>query len=337
MLNPFMPFLLAISASRLATTTPLSEPASTTPIVTNNPTQTPNLNAIDPRFNGHVAIQGRQILDLDAGLMALTTMLHRLSSSDFNGAIGSTAYIASGYTAVSVEVRGVPGRRDIPVKYAMWGASRVGEYILHWQEVRNHVFALTWERTVVGYMEFKRTANPLLRMPGSGSKGQIGDVGSILDAQLPRTDVTRQSLDEDITLSLRLLDDGRKMTLQYHVLNDHPMTKWELFANIYAILALIGQFPPRQRTTDSWMATPVIFPATHYFFTPIAGSSGVEFRYIADAAMSTAFFILRRELFFSVLVRVLLDEEAIGQGLIGKGDLPPPTLPAGSLRGVDGS
>ncbi|KAI4220149.1 MAG: hypothetical protein L6R36_007828 [Xanthoria steineri] len=332
MLNPFIPLLLATSASRLATTTSLLEPANTTTIVTNNPIQIPNLNAIDPRFNGHVAIQGRQLLDLDSGLMALTKMLHRLSSSDYNSAIGPTAYTASGYTSVSMEVRGVPGRRDIPVKYATWGASRVGEYILHWQEVRNHVFALTWERTVVGYIEFKRTPNSLFGMVGSGGKEQIGDVDSILDAQLPRTDVTSQSLDEDVMPSLPLLDDDRKMTLQYHVLNDHPMTKWELFANIYAILALIGQFPPRQRTTDSWRATSVIFPATYYFFTPTTGR-GVEFRYIADAAMSTAYFILRRELFFSVLVRVLFDKDAIGQGLIGKGDLPPPIPPPGSLRG----
>ena len=331
MLNPLLPVLLAVSATRPASAIP---PSTIHPIDANNPTQTPNLNAIDPRFNGHVAIQGRQILDLDSGLMALTNMLHRLSSSDYNSAIGPTAYTASGYTSVSIEVRGVPGpRRDIPVKYAIWGASRVGEYILHWQEVRNHVFALTWERTVIGYMEFKRTPNPLLRVPGSDSKGQIGDVDSILNAQLPRTDITSQNLDEkNITLSLPLLDDDREMTLQYRVLNDHPMTKWELFANIYAILALIGQFQPRQRTTDSWMATSVIFPGTYYFFTLIAGR-GVEFRYIADAAMSTAYFILRWELFFSVLVRVLLDKNAIGQGLIGKGDLPHPTLPAGSLRG----
>ncbi|KAI4098395.1 MAG: hypothetical protein LQ339_006450 [Xanthoria mediterranea] len=330
MLNPFIPFLtLAVSAIRLATALPVLEPASTIPIIAN---PTVNLGAIDPRFNGHVAIQGRQILDLDAGLIALTKMLHHLSNSDFHSAIGPTAYIASGYTSVSIEVRGVTGpRRDIPVRYAIWGASRVGEYILHWQEVRNHVFALTWERAVVGYIEFKRTANPLLGVVGSGSKGQIGDVDSILDAQFPRTDATSQNLDEDNrTISLPLANDNREMTLQYHVITDHPMTKWELFANIYAILALIGQFPPRQRTTDGWMATSVIFPLTHFFFTPIAGSGGVEFRYIADAAMSTAFFILRRGLFFSVLVRVLLDGEPIGQGLIGKGDLPPPTLAAGS-------
>lgn len=321
MLDFFLPVLLAVAAIRSATAIPVLEPASTTPLVDGNSNLTEGLGAIDPRFNGHVAVLGRQILDTDAGLMALTKMLHRLSGYDFDSAIGPAAYVAAGYTSVSVEFRGVPGRRDIPVKYAIWGASKVGQYILHWREVRNHVFALTWDRALVGYVEFKRTPIPL-SLAGSSGKDQTQDVDYVLNTQLQAAFGTH-NLGNNITLGSSLLDDDRKMTLGYHVNGDMPMTKWELFANIYAQLGLIGQFPPRQRTRNACFTTPVNFPETHFVFTPTP-ATGVEIRNIADAAISTAFFILSRGIFFSILMRILLDEEEIGKGLIWKGDMPRP-------------
>ncbi|KAL8847180.1 MAG: hypothetical protein Q9221_007781 [Calogaya cf. arnoldii] len=305
------------------TTEPASHPFS----VSGASNLTKGLKAIDPRFSGHVAVPGRERLALDDGLMALTKMMHRLSGLPFNGMIGPETWVATGYTSVSVRIRVLPGREVIPTRFAIWGAQQLGLHVLWHKTVPNLVWALTWLGSLIGYIEFKRNSLQLL-LPENASddKSDATPVAPgldlILDKQFQAVGVSGDNR-KDINIVLPVLRDDRKLSLTYYMVEDQPMTKWELFANIYSLLGAIGEHPPRQKVLTYFVVSPTLFPDTHFQIKPV-NDVEVEYRFLADAAISIAFFILRRNAFFTLLIRLQLDEEDICNGLIYKGDIPRP-------------
>ncbi|KAL8653170.1 MAG: hypothetical protein Q9226_003955 [Calogaya cf. arnoldii] len=326
--NFFMRALLGIATICTAAVIPTTtEPSGRTFSVNGPSNLTTGLKTVDPHFTGYVFDPGSESLKLDDGLMALTKMMHRLSGRYFNGMMGPETWVAAGYTSVSVEVRVGPGREVIPTRFAIWGAQQLGVHIISHRQVRNLVWALVWMGSVVGSIEIKRKS-PQLLLPGSGGGGTsdrmpvVPGLDFILDKQLRATDASGDKR-KDLTIGLPPLQDDRKESLTYHVIDDRPMTKWELFANIYSFLGHVSEHPPRRKILPYFAVTPSLFPDTYFQLLAVKDGE-VEYGFLADAAISTAFFILRQNVFSTLLLRLRLDEEVVCQCLIYKGEIPRP-------------
>ncbi|KAL8995911.1 MAG: hypothetical protein Q9169_004447 [Polycauliona sp. 2 TL-2023] len=290
MLNFISPALLAITACHSAAATPVLNPAD--PMTLSAPNSNlavvaAGLGARELQFNVRILVPGTQILNLDDGLMAVTKTLHRLSGLYYNGRMGPTTYVALGYTSVTVEIRAVPGQSNIMTRYALWGALAVGGSILQRREVRNHVFGLFWSNTVVAYIQLKRTTTAVQLSLAGGSQEDDSSSSARQQRQLPdQTQDINDTVnnnknnrnDSPINPPLQQRDDETEIGLKYHVNTDQPMTKWELFANIYNQLGYIAEFAPRQRRTGIWSIRPALFPNTQSVIIPAAAGGGVEYR-----------------------------------------------------------
>ncbi|KAL8736513.1 MAG: hypothetical protein Q9166_000305 [cf. Caloplaca sp. 2 TL-2023] len=213
-------------------------------------------------------------------------MLHRLSGYDFNGVIGPVTYVCKDFTTVAVSIRGTPGARDIPVRFAVWGAYLVGQYLAQWKQARNSVFALVYDRSLVGYIEFARRPVQLsLAGSSNDTQTQIQTADTVWNAQLEAAPLSHSS--GNITLVSP--DDNQEIMIGYLELPGQDFTKWELFANIYAQLAYIGAFPPRQQIRSPWAVSSSSFPRSQTTFTPEGSPSPVVYRHVAGAFITIAF------------------------------------------------
>ncbi|KAL8880855.1 MAG: hypothetical protein Q9198_001819 [Flavoplaca austrocitrina] len=324
MLNFFklaLPALVAISST---SATPLSEPAGRTAIISGNMNATgsvdiPSHQGIDPRFGGNVVVQGSQILDTDTGLMAMTDMMYKISLKQFGGMMSSETWESGTSERVSVHVRVLPGRELIPTKFVVWGAQLLGQHILSHREVRNVVWAMTWERGPVGSIEITNRA-ALASL--AGSKGDDDSVPSqAMSSRLetkPRTAVVPGNKNDDMTIRLPVLDD--RLDMRYRVVRNRPMSKWELFANIYGILGFASSFPPSERSSQTWVYTSNLFPDTHFQYLP---GTDMEYKSRALAAYSTAVHILQEQVFFTMAISIYHEGEVICRGSLYKGNNPP--------------
>ncbi|KAL8654882.1 MAG: hypothetical protein Q9210_001234 [Variospora velana] len=257
--------------------------------------------------------------------MAVTKVLHQLSGYDLNDEIGAATYLCKGYAAVSVTIRGVPGRTDINIKYAIWGAFLVGQAITWWKAVRNHVFALEYDGTVVGYIELEWTPVQLKLAGSSGDDDDDPDrtqdpMDAILSAQAGPAAVSQDP--SNVTLTSPFGDD-RKMMLRYQEVTTIDFTKWEFFANIYIQLLYLGSFPPRQRVETLWAVSPPNFPETYIGFIPTKPPYVAEYRHVALASLNTANRILTQHVAHGLIIAILLEEESIGESLIYRWAFPP--------------
>lgn len=323
--------LLLLAASCFTTAIPLSDIASGTFLVspdTNTITGlgVPEHRSIDPRFGGHVANPGSEILDTDTGLLAMTQMMYQLSLKDFNGIMAAAAWVSGTSELVSVEIRLLPGRFFIPVRYAVWGAQLLSRHMLLHREVRNVAWALTWDRAVIGSIWLERRPPAPLRVTGSGGGADEGNPVPSTDASFRMESQLRAAAaavpGDETTISLPLRDD--RVTVQYRMIRNKPMTEWELFANIFGILGFVSSFPPREKSRQTWVYTSNIFPETHISYLP---ERDVEYQYRAVAAYSTAVHIVQNRLFFSLALTIRLDGEVVCKGAIYKGNVAPGLLP----------
>ncbi|KAL8876644.1 MAG: hypothetical protein Q9198_005195, partial [Flavoplaca austrocitrina] len=316
-----LPALVAICST---SATPLSEPAGRTALISGNMNATrsvdiPGHQGIDPRFGGNVVVQGSRILDTDTSLMAMTDMMYQLSLKNFNGMMPSEAWESGTSERISVQVRVLPGRELIPTKFVVWGAQLLGQHILSQREVRNVVWAMTWERGPVGSIEITNRP-PLASL--AGSKGDDDSVPSqVMSSRLEtklRIAVVPGYRNDDLTIRLPLLDD--RLDMRYRVVRNRPMTKWELFANIFGILGFTSSFPPGERSSQTWVYTPQLFPDTHFQYLPV---TDMEYKSRALAAYSTAIHILQQQVFFTMAISISLEGEVICRGSLYKGNNPP--------------
>ena len=80
MLRLFIQACLEIATICLTIAIPLSEPAGRMVLDSGNMSISASVvilehRTIEPRFGGHVAVKGGQILDIDTGLLAITRMI----------------------------------------------------------------------------------------------------------------------------------------------------------------------------------------------------------------------------------------------------------------------
>ena len=324
MLNPFKLAMLVLVVTCSTTAIPLSEPAGGNVLVPGNMNATASVNipehrSIDPRFGGHVAVPGSRVLDTDTGLLAMSKMMYQMSLKDFNGMMPSEAWESGTSEIVFLDVRLLPGQQLIPTKFAVWGTQLLSQHILSHREVRNIVWALTWERNPIGYIEINRRP---VRLSLAGNKDgdhpvPSTDVGSGLETQL-RAAAVPGNKDDDMTIRLPVLDD--RLDVRYRVVRNRPMTKWELFANIFGSLGFASSFPSGERSSHTWVYTPSLFPNTHFQYLPV---TDMDYKSRALTAYMTAIQILQEQVFFTMALSVYLDGEVICRGSLYKGNNPP--------------
>lgn len=336
MLNLFMQALLLLLAASCSTTAiPLPDAASGTFLVSPNTNATTGLGVpvhapVDPRFRAHVAVEGSQVLDTDTGLLAMTQMMYQISLKDYNGIMSPAAYVSGTSELVSVEIKVPPGRYFIATQYAVWGSQLLGEHILSHRAVRNVVWALTWDGDPVGHIEITRRPPVQLSISGSGG-GNNRDPVPLTDANFRLETQLRAAVAaavvpgdsaEEMTLRLPLRDD--RVAMGYRVIRNKPMTKWELFANIFGALGFASSFPPREKSRQTWVYTSNIFPETHLSYLP---ERDVEYQLRAWAAYLTAVHIVQNQLLFSLALTIKLDGEVVCKGAIYRGNVAPRLLP----------
>ncbi|KAI4280475.1 MAG: hypothetical protein L6R38_004421 [Xanthoria sp. 2 TBL-2021] len=307
MVRFLLPALLGMAGIRHVATTPL--PGST------NLTLPSRIDEVeDQGITAHVAVQGTQLLDMDSCLMATAKMLHSLSGFDVDDVIGPASYVCRPFTTVTISIRGISGARDLPVRFAIWGAYLVGRWLAQYRISSNIVFALLDNRSVIGYIEFARTTVQLSPSRSSNdTQDQTHTSDTSWDAQLEAAAKTYGP--GDMTL-VSPLDDHLQIFVGFRELRDQAFTKFELFANIYLQLAHIGAFPPRQRIEGRWTLSSPIFPRSQTVFAPEGSPSVVEYRHAADAFLTTAFRVIQRRVVHGLAIRIKAAERFIARGLI---------------------
>lgn len=304
-----LPVLLAMVAISYVVTTPL-------PGLTNFTLPSGIKLDWDPRLmTANVAVMGTQPLNMDSCLMATTKMLHQLSGHEFDGSIGPSTYVCRPFTAVAISARGVPGTSEIPVRLAVWGAALVGRWLAQYRVCSNIVFALVYDRSLVGYIEF--TGTPVqLSMTASSNETRDDDTptrGTAWNAELKAAAATHRPQ----PMALRsLFYDHQPLDIGFRELPNQAFTKFELFGNIYVQLAHIAAFPPRQRVESSWKLSSSAFPRSQTVFAPSGSPYTVEYRDAADAFIRTAFRVIQRRVVHGLAIRLRVAERFIARGLI---------------------
>ena len=323
MLKFFAPALLAISTISSTTATPLPEPTNATHSIQTAP------GFVPPDFSIQSAL-GHERLDIDSAIMAITKTLYELSSSDdfLNDVIAPVTYFCRGYTSVAVTIRGVNDAMDLPVRYAVWGAVEIGRTMVHLQQIHNHTFTLRWRGTVVGLIDLVKTPTPgpgqpsLARTTTSGDnpKGKNDPEAAVLT----RLATTTPQTPEPIAMILPLGDE-REITISVQRRPDMPFSKLDLFIQIWDQLLYVNSFPPRQGITSRW-----VLPRgeAKTSFAPHGPPFSVEYRDVALASMSIAFYVLERHVVSGLVVQLSLDERLIGELSIYKGVEPSTPLVA---------
>ncbi|KAL8839968.1 MAG: hypothetical protein Q9176_004195 [Flavoplaca citrina] len=315
MLNFFTPALLAIFTISSTTATPLPGPTNATHSTLTTP------GYIPPDFSIQYAL-GHERLNIDSAIMAITKTLYELSSSEdfLTDVIAPVTYFCRGYTSVAVTIRGVDGAMEVPVRYAVWGAVEIGRTMVRFQQIHNHTFALRWRGTVVGLIDLVKTPSPgqpsLAKPTASGDnpKGK-NDPETTVIMQLPTT----APQTPDPTAMKLPLSDEREITISVQRIPDMPFSKWDLFIQIWDQLLYVNSYPPRQGITKGWI---VPREEAKTSFAPYGPPFNVEYRDVALASMSIAFYVLERHVVSGLVVQLRLDERLIGELSIYSGEIP---------------
>ncbi|KAL8850995.1 MAG: hypothetical protein Q9221_004078 [Calogaya cf. arnoldii] len=237
-----------------------------------------------------------------------------MSRYTFDGSTGPASYVCRPFTAVAISIRGVPGSSDIPVRLAVWGAYLIGRWLAQYKFCSDTVFALVYDRYMVGYIEFTKAP---VQLTLAGSSNDTNDQARIPDTASESHAEPDASIhaSEDVALTSQL-DDREQTSVGFRELPDQVFTKFELFANIYAQLAHVAAFPPGQRVDSSWRLSSSAFPRSQTVFAPEGSPSLVEYRQAADAFLKTAFRVIQRRIVHGLAIRIKIGEKLIAKGLI---------------------
>ncbi|KAL9032377.1 MAG: hypothetical protein Q9180_006535 [Flavoplaca navasiana] len=179
----------------------------------------------------------------------------------------------------------------------------------------NIVFALVYDKSLVGYIEFTGTPVQLSRAASSNEThdDNITTRGTASNAELEAAAVTHRPQ----PMALRpLFYDHQPLDIGFRELPNQAFTKFELFGNIYVQLAHIAAFPPRQRVESSWKLSSSAFPRSQTVFAPYGSPFTVEYRDAADAFIRTAFRVIQRRVVHGLAIRIRVGERFIARGLI---------------------
>lgn len=219
--NLSMADVALISQIHSAAANPLTAPSNsilTSPHVSNLTVP----GVIPSRFRTVLSGQGTRDLDIDAGLMAIAKMMHRLTSTSFSGTIEPRTYVNKDYPGVSVSIKAIPGENEIETRFAVWGIFEASHYVTRDKIMKNFTFTLVFDNSDVGYIVFAwNRVPPSLTGSGSNSQNQTNDSAVLSLPQ--RTAYAGNSSsatlmspeDNDITLSLNLSGKGRLQSSRF--------------------------------------------------------------------------------------------------------------------------
>ena len=173
---------------------------------------------------------------------------------------------------------------------------------------------------MVGLVDLVKTPGPgqpsLASTTASGNnpKGKNDPEAAVLT----QIATTAPQTPEPIAMTLPLSDE-RKITVSIQRRRDMPFSKWDLFIHIWDQLLYVNSFPPRQGITNGW-----VLPRgeAKTSFAPYGPPVNVEYRDVALASMSVAFYVLERHVVSGLVVKISLDERLIGELSIYRGEAP---------------
>ena len=311
MLGFFGLILLATAAIHSTVATPLPRPINLINASSDIPTLTVP-GEIDPRFRLIMTSRGTDILSTDSGLMAITKMMHQLAESDFNGVVEPQTYMYDEFPGTSVSIRGLPRDKKVQTRFVVWGIWRVSLYVVQTRIFRDYTFTLTFDNSGVGYIDFTRTQVQLIHV-GSSSSNSQNHTQSWDTLPLARRNASSLQSPGDRGLTV---PPGRPIHISYAVIEDQDLTKWELFANIYTNLRLFAEFPSRQRIQKPYIVHSEPFPRSRTGFDPKTYPSVLEYRHVAHAFTTIAYYVVTLDILHGIILRIQLNDEVIGQGYI---------------------
>ncbi|KAL8996929.1 MAG: hypothetical protein Q9169_003688 [Polycauliona sp. 2 TL-2023] len=178
----------------------------------------------------------------------------------------------------------------------------------------NTVFALVYDRFTIGYIEFTKSSVQL-SLAGNSNETQAHTPTSeeAWNEQFEAANTTRSPGNVSYE---PLLNEHMQLSIGFRELTDQKFTKFELFANIFAQLARIASFPPRDRVESSWKLSTSTFPRSQTVFAPEGSPSVVEYRHAADVFLRAAFRVVQRRVVHGLAIRVKIAEKFIARALI---------------------
>lgn len=314
MLGLSWPALTAMAAIHSAAATPPPAPVNLV-VPSFNMSILTALGEVDVRFRINIDAQGADVLPTDPFLMATAETLYQLGKNDVNGVAEPGTIVNRMFPAVSVSIKGRHGAAEIPTRYALWGIYEASDQLLRTQTFRNYKFTLEYDENNVGFIKFARTqAQP---DPARNTSDAQAHTQSLPIAR--RTVSSSPISSGNLSLPSPLETPIR---LSFSILTEMDLSKWELFANIYATLLYIAQFPPRQPIPTHFRLTPLSFESTGIAFWPRGGASVVEYGHVAGALVMVANYVVTSHIVNGIGFNIKRDGEVIGDGIIFSGQLP---------------
>ncbi|KAI4188132.1 MAG: hypothetical protein LQ348_003967 [Seirophora lacunosa] len=262
-------------------------------------------------------------------------MLHRLSFYDFNtGMVEPQTYVADAFPDVSVSISGRPGASKVPAKFAVWGAFLASQYIAREEIVRDLEFVLKFSSAVFGYTRLAPGDDKRIGTAGAGN----GNGNSTPKTQPSHPDsssksaqaIKRAASAEAATTNKPTLiplsadsitvpsSNDRKIHLQYILSPIITLSKWELFANIYAGFLFIGAYPSHKRMRTGWERM-----ETTHFLNSVTGwrvqgsPPDATYQDAADGFLTTARLVVKEMIGKALAFSLFLNElQMIGQGYV---------------------
>ena len=308
------PALMAVAVIHSAAATPWPAPVNLI-IPSSNMSTLTAPGEIDRRFRMIMAARGADVLPSDPGLMATAETLYQLGKSDIDVVIASGTYVNRVFPVVSISIRGRRGAAEIPTRFALWGIYEASDQILRTQTFRNYKFILSYDDSNVGSIEFARTQvqpDPARNISGAQIHTQL--------LPMARPTVPSSPISSG-NLSLPSLLEN-PIQLSFSIITEMDMSKWELFANIYATLFYIVEFPYHQPIPTHFRLAPPSFQSTGIAFWPRGSPPVVKYGHAASALLSIAYYVVTSRILNGIGFNINRDGELIGDGIIFKGPLP---------------
>ena len=196
--------------------------------------------------------------------------------------------------------------------------------------MRDYSFAMSFDDSVVGYIEFKGSQVRLSSVGSSGSARNRTRGSDVIGVRLKRASSPLSPSSSPLSPSpspssspssspspspspssgAPILDPppGEGLSTHFIFLPAQIFTRWELFANIYAFYTFVAEFPPGQRIPDGIKTLrSELFPRSIAGFVTKTFPPVIEYGDLGEAFLSTAWLITKNGIDKGILMEISLD------------------------------
>lgn len=242
--------------------------------------------------------------------MTTARILNKIAYAGFDATVEPQMYVDAVSPRMSISVRAAAGAGDIETRFIVWGMFQASQHIVTNQVCRNITFALQLDNIDVGYIEFSKQEVPLGTIPSrSNAQNQPPDSDAWSSTQSAGFQSQRPG-----NLTLLSTSDG-PAAFDITLIRTRVLTKYIVFANIFTGLAYIAQFPSLQRVGTFSLSLPPPFQAITGF-DPSPSPQAFQYCHAAAALTYVGGYMLGKNEFFEVGVRISVEGSEVGNGYI---------------------